>query len=351
MNPAWKRFLFLQFPLAVVAIGVVCQLAAITLQHLPMRRNRLDELALAVVQDPQPHRIVLIGDSIIRNATLQYAAGDASEVLNLATQRIVGLPGGLLLLQRYLQNHPAPQYVVVAAAPEDYHLVSDPEWIHYYFWNTFDKPEERAFLKREMPSIDAREDFPAAMDLQQRILERLFSLFRHGPVRFEPAPPAPDPDAQVEPVSDSQATLAEDGRRVAANDLSLAPMNEAALTGMCKLGRQYGFVLNVVWAPMPPAVLQARRTSGQLAALDHKLREIFAANGCQTGPIFNMNDVQSFTNFDLETFHLRGSGWEQRAASVLNRYLAGLPDRASNALSPLKPEAEASAGRHSSTGL
>jgi len=307
MTPAWKGFLFLRLPLAALAIGVVCQLAAMTLAHLPMRRNRLDELALAVVADRQPHRILLLGDSIIRNATLQYAAGSSADVLNLATQRIVGLPGGLLLLKRYLQVHPAPQYVVVAAAPDDYHLVSDPEWIHYYFWNTFDRPDERAFLKSHMPAIDARERFPAAMDLQERILERLMSLLKRGPARFDPIPPAPDPNAPVEPIADSLATPQEENVRLASNDLSLAPFNGAAIAGMCQLSRQYGFVLNVVWAPMPPQVLKSRIESGQLAALDNRLKDIFVANDCQTGPIFNMNDVQTFTNFDIETFHLRGS--------------------------------------------
>jgi hypothetical protein len=348
---AWKRFLFIRLPLAAVAIGVVCQLAAMALSQFPMRRNRADELALAVVNDPRPHRIVLIGDSITRNATLQYAAGTESEVLNLATQRIVGLPGGMLLLQRYLKSHPAPQYVVIAAAPDDYHIVSPPEWIHYYFWNTFDRPDERKFLKSQMPAIDARERFPAAMDVQERILERLMSLMKRGPAKFDPPPPMPDPHAAVEPITDDQATSEEENIRLASNDLSIAPFNAAAVAGMCELSRQYGFVLNIVWAPMPPQVLKGRLASGQLASLDSNLRDIFAANRCQTGPIFNMNDVQTFTNFDIESFHLRGSGWEQRAASVLNQYLHDLPDRSKNPPSPLKAAGEASATRRSSAGL
>jgi hypothetical protein len=351
MTRGWKLFLFVRLPLAAVAIGVVCQLAAMAVAHVPMRRNRLDELALAVVNDPQPHRIVLIGDSIIRNATLQYAAGTSAEVLNLATQRIVGLPGGMLLLQRYLQNHPPPQYVVIAAAPDDYHLVSAPEWIHYYFWNTFQRPDERAFLKSQMPTIDARERYPAAMDLQERILERLMSFGKRGPARFDPPAPMPDPRAAVEPISDGQARPEEERIRLASNDLSLAPFNAAAIAGMCRLGRQYGFVLNIVWAPMPPPVLKGRLESGQLSSLNNALKGIFTTNGCQSGPVFNMNDVETFTNFDIESYHLRGSGWEQRAASILNQYLHNLPDRTKTGPSPSKAAGEASATRSSSTGL
>jgi hypothetical protein len=351
MTRAWKLFIFVRLPLAAAAIGVACQLAAMAVANLPLRRNRLDELALAVVTDPRPHRIVLIGDSIIRNATLQYAAGTSDEVLNLATQRIVGLPGGLLLLQRYLGHHPAPQYVVIAAAPDDFHLVSEPQWIHYYFWNTFERPDERAFLKGQMPSIDAREAYPAAMDLQERIFERLMSLMKRGPAHFDPPPPMPNPHAPVEPVSDNQARPEEEQTRLATNDLSLASFNAAAIGGMCRLGRQYGFVLNIVWAPMPPPVLKARVETGQLGALDNALRDIFAANGCRSDTFFNMNDVQTFTNFDNESYHLRGSGWEERAASVLNQYLHGLPDRSGKAPSLSRAEGEASATKRSSAGL
>jgi hypothetical protein len=351
MTKAWRSFLFVRFPLALLALGVICQLASIGLAHLPMRRNRLDELALAVMTDPQPHRIVLLGDSIIRNATLQYGVGSATEVLNLATQRIVGLPGGLLLLQRYLQTHRPPQYVVVAAAPDDYHLVSDPEWIHYYFWNTFTRPDERAFLKTYLPGIDAREDFPAAMDLQQRIVERLFALLKRGPAQIDPPPPAADPHGAIEPIADNQARAEEENIRIETNDLSIVPLNEASMAGMCQLARQYHFVLGVVWAPMPPDVLKQRMDRGELPALDKKLKDIFTQNGCQTLPIFDMNAAQTFTNFDIDSLHLRGSGWEQRAASVLAQYLRDLPDRSEPSASATKATSETPAKERASAGL
>jgi hypothetical protein len=189
------------------------------------------------------------------------------------------------------------------------------------------------------------------MDLQERIFEHLFSLIKRGPAHFDPPPPMPDPHAAVEPIADGQARPEEERTRLASNDLSLAPFNVAAIAGMCQLSRQYGFVLNIVWAPMPPPVLAGRLASGQLGSLDNALRGIFAANGCQSGPIFNMNDVQTFTNFDIESYHLRGSGWEQRAASVLNQYLHALPDRSKTAPAPMKAEGEASATRRSSAGL
>ena len=326
MTPAWKRFLLVRFPIAVVALGVVCQLLAMPLAHLPMRRNRIDELALAVLNDHQPHRTVLLADSIIRNATLQFSAGSLSDVLNLSTQQDVGLPGDFFLLQRYLRSHPPPRHVVIAAAPDDYHVMPDPRLVHYYMWRTFSRPSEHAFLKTYMPTIDSRDWYPAAMDLQERILEPLITLAKRNPAHFNPSPPTPDPNAPVEPASQNMASIdTEELRLSSLPNLSMAPLFAASIANICRLSRQYGFVVNIVWAPMPDLVEKGRQKSGQLAALDNQLRAVFATTGCHAGPLFNMNDVQTFTNFSSEAFHLRGSGWEQRAASILNRYIRGLP--------------------------
>jgi hypothetical protein len=331
MTGSWKRFLFVRFPVAVVAIGVLCQLAAASLAHLPLRRNRIDELALAVVNDHQPHRVVLLGDSIIRNATLQYSVGTLPEVVNLSTQQYVGLPGDFFLLRRYLENHPVPKHVVVAAAPDDYHVIVNPQTVHYYMWNTFSRPDEHAFLQTYMPGINARAWYPAAMDIQERILEPLITLAKRSPAHFDTPPPVAEPDAPVEPASDNQASVeAQDHRLSEPADLSLEPVFAASVAGMCQLSRQYGFVLDIVWAPMPERIEVGRVQTKQLDALQNQLKAVFASTGCNAGPFFNMNDVQAFTNFDSGAFHLRGSGWEERAASILGRYIRDLPDTSSS---------------------
>jgi hypothetical protein len=341
MPTSWKHFLFIRLPIAVIVIGAACQIAAMALAHLPLRRNRIDELALAVLNDQQPRRIVLLGDSIIRNMSLRYAVGSEAQVLNLSTQQDVGLPGDYFLLARYLKTHPAPQHVVIAAAPDDYDVMPDPRLVHYYMWNTFRRPAERDFLKTYMPSIDARENYPAAMDLQERILEPLISLVRRSPAHFPALPPPPNPKAPVEPISDNQASTEATGDRVTSRDLSLAPMFRASIQQICGLSRQYDFTLHIVWAPMPPAVLRGDKALGHLAALQRELGGVFAATKCRVGPIFNMNDVQTFTNFDSGAFHLRGGGWEERGASVLAQYLKDLPDLPSGSGKPVNPEANA----------
>jgi hypothetical protein len=223
--------------------------------------------------------------------------------------------------------------------------------IHYYMWNTFSRDDERAFLKTYLPTIDARERYPAALDLQERIIERALALVKRSPAHFNPPPPAPDPNAPVEPASDNLASTNATTQRLNSHGLALAPMYRASLEGMCQLSRQYGFVLDVVWAPMPPLVADGRNKSGQLAGLDNQLKDIFASIGCQTGPIFNMNDVQTFTNFDSGAFHLRGSGWQQRAAEILHRYLRGLPEVAQKQPSLQSANGQASANPAVHTGL
>jgi hypothetical protein len=247
-------------------------------------------------------------------------------VLNMTTQGFVGLPGDMFLLKRYLETHPVPQHVVIAAAPDDYAVMTDPRMVHYYMWNTFRRPDERAFLKQYMPTVDDSEHYPAAMELQERIVERLITLLRRDPAGFSAPPPPPDPNAPVEPVSDNEASHYAVVRRLESTDLALKPLYRASLAGMCRLGAEYGFELDIVWAPMPPLIAQQRKSNGELGALDDEIHQVFAQNGCRSGPIFNMNDVQSFTDFDTGAFHLRGSGWQQRAALVLSRYLRDLPD-------------------------
>jgi hypothetical protein len=343
MNPSWKRFLFVRLPVAGIAVGLLCQLIAVLLANLPLRRNAIDEMALAVLNDRQPHRIVLLGDSIIRDATRSYGVGSLTDVLNMTTQGFVGLAGDMFLLERYLQTHRPPEYVVIAAAPDDYDANLDPRMVHYYMWNTFTKPNERAFLKQFLPTIDAREHDPAAMDLQERIIERLITLTRPNPARFYPPPPPPDAQAPLESASDNLATPEAQESRLRGHTLALAPMDRAAMSGLCQLGRRYGFSLNVVWAPMPPLVVKGRAESGQLMDLNNQLHDIFTSIGCEVAPIFNMNDVQTFTNFDSLAFHLRGSGWEQRAVLILSQYLHALPDRSHMPPTLLKPGGPVSA--------
>src|SRR6266436_10031148 len=178
MTKPWKRFLFLQFPVAALTLASIAQAFSWALSDVPMRRDRTDELALAVLSDPTNYRIILLADSITRNATARFSLGEPGEVANLATHAHFGMAGELLLLQRYLSAHPAPKYVVIAFAPEMYNWVSDIRLVRYNLWHTFRRERERSFLKTYLPDIDRRDLLPAIADLQERVVEPFFSWLK-----------------------------------------------------------------------------------------------------------------------------------------------------------------------------
>jgi hypothetical protein len=328
--------LLIQFPLLLIVIAALAQALSMALSHVPLRRNRIDELALAVVDDPTNYPIVLFGDSITRNATTRYAVDPApGEVANIATQAYAGLQSGLFLLERYLESHKPPQYFVITASPEDYFQVPDHKMVHYYDWNVFSRPSEREFLKSYMPDIDAQDRYPAVLNLQENILERLIGLLKGSPPHLESGARAPDPNPVLEPRSENLSNPATLAIRFA-HTLELAPMQEAVLTRICALSEQYGFHVAIVWPPAPPELLEIWRNSGQLPALEKRIYAITGKNCNFVGPIVNLNDSRTYTNFDLRSYHLRGPGWEQRFALDLRNYLASLPGviKSASAASP-----------------
>ena len=337
MNQPWKRFLFLQFPVAVLGIALVAQALGWALSGVTMRRNRTDELALSVRSDPTNYRVILLGDSITRNATARFALGAPGEVGNLATHAHFGMAGELLLLERYLSTHAAPQYVVMAFAPAMYQRVSDIRLVRYTLWHTFRGEDERKFLQAQFPDIDSRDWLPAAADVQVRIVEPFFSLLkaRYQSLRHRGAPHIgagfQDPDPNVPADVSKQAA---DGveRAVAEGRKTIdAPINAEVLRRLCSLGQRYDFRIKLVWPPMAIELESALAESGALLQLQQRMHAIMG-DRCQIDDVFDFNKVRTYTisSFHLDMIHLFGDGWEQRYASDLRRYLGGLIDRSSS---------------------
>jgi hypothetical protein len=333
MSATWKRFLLLQFPVAALVIAAIAQALAWSLSDVPMRRNRTDELALAVLQDRTNYREIVLADSVTRNATARFALGKPGEVANLATHAYFGMAGELFLLRRYLRVHAAPEYVVIVFAPGMYHGTSSSRLVRYYLWHTFREPEERDFLDRYRPEIGRRDWLPAVMDAQERIVEPFFSLMKQRYVAFHtnrldhiPAGPIdPDPDAKTDASMPASPTAI--ATAIAESDqTSLASMNAAALRSICALSEQYGFRVKVAWPPMAEEVETALQASGALSGLQAQIG-LALGPSCPIDAIFDFNKVRSYRNssFFPDLIHLFGSGWEQRYASDLRDYLNGLP--------------------------
>ncbi len=333
MPSNWKHFLLVEFPIAALVLAASAQMLAWSLSDVPMRRDRTDELALAVLNDRTNYRIILVADSVTRNATARYSLGNPGEVANLSTHGNFGMAGELFLLQRYLRVHTPPEYVVIAFAPGMYHGVSSSRLVRYYLWHTFRQPDERDFLNTYRPEIGRRDWLPAVLDLQERIVEPLSSLAKQRYLTFRGAPSEriaagqidPDPEAKTDtsPPADPAAiatAISETSEAVP------APLNAAALRRMCELSEQYGFRIKVAWPPIAEEVASVLRTSGAFSNLRQQIGGALGT-GCPVDDIFDFNQIRTYTSssFFRDLIHLFGDGWEQRYASDLRHYLSELP--------------------------
>jgi hypothetical protein len=342
MNMSWKRFLLLQVPCMALALALVAQALAFCLSGVPMRRDRPDELALAVSEDPTEYRTLLFGDSTTRNATARFSLGAPGEVGNLATNGYIGLSGSLFLLQRYLKKHPSPEHVVIALSPRMYHRENDARISRYHLWHTFNEPEERKFLEAYIPGIAQRDWFPAILDVQERIVEPFLSFLKERYLtyrklderRVETGSLSASAQASVEfaardEKTDGDQTQVLAGRR----DLSMAPVNAEALSRLCGLSRTYGFRVELAWSPIPAQLEHILTSSGALHGLETDIKSIMDEGHCEFAGFIDFNKMRSYPNlgFHNDMLHLFGDGWEQRYTSDIREYLGNLlhPNRAS----------------------
>ena len=326
MSMNWKRFLLLRVPLVLVVILVIGQALAMSLRDITLRRSYMDDLALAVERDHTPHRVVLLGDSITLMATRRVQLGRGpQDVANLATIAWAGAAAELFLLERYLVSHPAPQYVIYASAVDDLQNNDSPQLVHYYDWNVYTQPAERAFLRKYVPGIDARENWPAVLNVQENIFERLLSLAKRSPPLMPNPDHAPDPNVHTEPTTDNRMGGPIQQQRMH-QKLILGTLQQAVFSRICQLSETYGFQLNIVWPPLPQPVKQAWENKGEFGPLNAQIQSVLA-NGCNAGPQFDVDTLRTYTNFNRDGFHLHGEGWEERYAADLSGYITSLPDR------------------------
>jgi hypothetical protein len=329
MSRSWIQFLCIKVPLAALALALIAQVIATALSAVPPRRNRSDELALAVLSDPRAYRVVLLGDSITRNATARYSLGASGEVANLSTHGHIGLAGELLLLRRYLSAHAAPQHVVIAFAPDDYQVVSNSRLLRYHLWHTFNADAERAFLKSHVSDIDTRDRLPAIMDIQERIVEPLFSFVKDRYYARRQAAPLSIPAGNADPGTEIPTDLLPQQPSGSAHDMARAelsldpaPIISASLSKICTMSRERGFRVDVVWPPMPSEIESALLASGALPRLEAQIRATM--RDCAVNSIFDFNRVHTYTAFRRDMIHLLGEASEQRYASDLRNYLTEL---------------------------
>jgi hypothetical protein len=312
----WKSFFWIKLPIAVILVAGCVQIVAMLLANVPMRRFETDGFPEAVALDKSDHKVILFGDSITRNATRYFNVGDEATVLNLSNHLLFGLAGDVMLLQRYLETHKSPAFVEIVATPTLFAGPPDISRVHYYLWRIFSRPQEHDYLRSLFPGIDSREHYPAIFDIQQRIVEPLLSLIQGGRGHYYALGRDPDPHAPLEPASTDLSDEKSIRARIEA-PMRLLPPYAAALKDLCALSRQYGFRLDIVWAPGPKRAVAAWREAHEIETLQS---DILAAigDGCAPPNFTDFNDGIDYLSFDHGATHLRGEGWDQLFASKMH---------------------------------
>jgi hypothetical protein len=325
MKTPWKRYLSLQLPCAALVWALTVQGLASSLSDIPLLRDRPDELALAVLKDPTNYRILLFGDSITRFSTVRFSMGTPGEVGNLSTHGDVGLIGSMFLLERYLSTHASPEHVVVSMAPSIYHRGNSMRIARHNFWSTFNRQDERDFLRTYIPGIDGRDLLPAVLNVQERIVEPFSSYFvyRRRAPRIEAGSLSANSEAPVELAL--RAATEEEEAFGDKRDLTLSAINAGALGRICSLGNNYGFRTEIVWPPIPAQLENMLISSGALTELETKIRSIMVGS-CDFGGFTDFNKIRTYPNlaFRNDLAHLLGDGWEQRYTADMIKYLNGL---------------------------
>jgi hypothetical protein len=327
----WQKFFLWRLPAAAIGIALLIEGAGHLLGGVTLHRHSIDDLANAVTHDEHAYPVVLLGDSVTNNVALKYRIGDPGVVADLATHAQAGLPSSLFLLERYLRSGHRPRHVILAASRDVYVVPIDKPTFKRYVTSVFTLPYERDFLTRYYPDYVDYRWRPAALSMDTRLVEPLISLARRPGNEIWVAPTAPAPNPQLERFSDEAEDPAVFKMKLASPDI-VRPEARAILGEMCRLSRQYGFELHLVWPPMQAQLHERLQARGSLQRINTQLADI-ARESHTTMSIDDSGAEREYPYFDGGLLHIKGAGWEQLYALQLGAYVrrfAGLATAAAS---------------------
>jgi hypothetical protein len=317
----WQKFFLIRLPIAALVIGLAIELAGSLLSGVTLHRHNVDDLASAVFHDQHPYKVVLIGDSVTHNVAHKFRIGDAGEVADLTTHAQAGLPSSLFLLKRYLESGHRPRYVVLAVSRDVFILPMDKPTFQMYVTSVFTLPDEREFLQRHYAGYVDYRWKPAALSVQTKVAEPLFSLLRHPGDEIWSAPDVPSPNPQLEAFADDKDDPAVFKGRVQMT-FDVRPEARAALAEICGLSQQYHFEFHLVWAPIETRLRSTLEANGSLQRVNQQLAQVFEENHTRVA-IDDSSSQRDYPYFDRGLIHIKGAGWEQTYADQLGSYIHG----------------------------
>jgi hypothetical protein len=317
----WQKFFLIRLPLAALAIGLVVEAAGSLLAGVTLHRHNVDDLASAVFHDQHPYKVVLIGDSVTHNVAHKFRIGEAGEVADLTTHAQAGLPSSLFLLKRYLESGHRPRYVVLAVSRDVFILPMEKGTFQLYVTSVFTQPYEREFLQKHYSDYVDYRWKPAALSVQTKVAEPLFSLIRHPADEIWSAPDVPSAHPQLEAFADDKDDPAVFNGRVNMT-FDVRPEASAVLAEICRLSQQYQFEFHLVWAPLETRLRNTLEANGSLQRVNDQLARLFEENHTRVG-IDDSSTQRAYPYFDRGLIHIKGTGWEQVYADQLGAYIHG----------------------------
>jgi hypothetical protein len=330
----WQKFFLIRLPLAALVIGLAVEEAASLLSGVTLHRHNVDDLANAVAHDRHPYKVVLLGDSVTHNVAHKYRIGEADEVADLTTHAQAGLPSSLFLLKRYLESGHRPRYVVLAVSRDVFVVPMEKSTFQYYLTSVFTQPYERDFLQRNYAGYVDYRWKPAALSVETKLFEPLFSLIRHPGDEIWSAPDVPSPDPPLEKFADDPQDEAIFKDRVDTL-FNVRPEARAAFAEICKLSQRYRFELHLVWAPVESRLRATLQAKGSLQRVNEQLAQVFQENQAPVR-IYDSSGKRSYPYFDRALVHIKGIGWEQAYADQLSAYIHEFVMRSAQPITALK---------------
>ena len=279
MKDGWKKFFLFKLPGTLAVILILIEALALALKEVRPNRHDLDRLAIVADHSNETinSNIIVFGDSVTQDVLKTFKIGVEGQVANLTTNKASGIIGSYLLLNRYLQNHPAPKTVVFAATPEFFAFSPDGDVAELYLSSVFHHENEQDYINRYLGEKQSSSAM-SLMHIEKRIGTKIISVLTPTPAKFPMGQRIPDTTALA---SDTElpAHILEDILKRAEHPIDIPLKNSDVFSEICTLAKKHKFDIHIAFAPIPISIFEAWQKNGIFTSFVRQLRHVLN-QGC-----------------------------------------------------------------------
>ena len=324
MKDGWKKFFLFKLPSTLAVILILIEALALALKEVRPNRHDLDRLAIVADHSNETinSNIIVFGDSVTQDVLKTFKIGVEGQVANLTTNKASGLIGSYLLLNRYLQNHPAPKSVVFASTPEFFVFVPEGEVANLYLSSVFHHQNEQGFIdkylgEKQFPS------FLSLMNMEERIGTKIISVLTPTPAKFPMGQRIPDTTALASD-TEVQAHILKDILKRAEHPIDIPSKNSDVFSEICTLAQKHKFNIHIVFAPVPISLFEAWKKNGIFTSFLTQLRYLFSRSCHDVAVSLDTNLTVVPDHMMRDADHLIRHAGTSFFAAKLNEFLAKL---------------------------